>query len=370
MIDVATRQRSRRLYAQGPDRLAFVFAQRQAACFCRGILQRPDVDDRRSDCRLGEGRHGTASPTLSDADITFTAWQSENDILIAGIRSLETVLALCDAKTGRTRILWSGLDTTLGGERYFPFVSPGTAPGDCAVTMEGFFTPQTLAVFRGGEMTNRRASWPGWRRRDARRPRPRRGATWKAKDGWDIHGWLLQPRWRQRPARRHRRCSRRPGLVLAPRVASGAIRSMSLCCAAGYAIFQPNPRGSTGRGQDFARAVAGDMGGADAQDILSGLDRLVAEGIVDPKRIGITGVSYGGIMSAWIITQDTRFAAAVVVSPVTDYVSEQLTSHIPGFLRKFPAGQIHQSGRRIFQAQRDHVCRPGEDPDPQYLRRA
>jgi len=118
---------------------------------------------------------------------------------------------------------------------------------------------------------------------------------------------------------------------------------------AGYVIFQPNPRGSTGRGQDFARAVAGDMGGADAQDILSGLDRLVADGVVDPKRIGITGISYGGIMSAWIITQDTRFAASVVVSPVTDYVSEQLTSHIPGFCENFLLDKYTNPGGEYFK---------------------
>jgi len=91
------------------------------------------------------------------------------------------------------------------------------------------------------------------------------------------------------------------------------------------------------------------MGGADAQDILSGLDRLVADGIVDPKRIGITGISYGGIMSAWIITQDTRFAASVVVSPVTDYVSEQLTSHIPGFCESFLLDKYTNPGGEYFK---------------------
>ena len=56
-------------------------------------------------------------------------------------------------RTGVDLATGAGLEATLetmGGERYFPFVSPGSAPGECAVTMEGFFTPQTLAVFRGG----------------------------------------------------------------------------------------------------------------------------------------------------------------------------------------------------------------------------
>ncbi len=107
-------------------------------------------------------KDGTARRADTDnADITFTAWQSENDILIAGTSNRwKRCWRLCDAKTAHTRILWSGSDTTLGGDRYFPFVSPGAAPGDCALSMEGFFTPQTVALFRGGEMTNVRGFGP------------------------------------------------------------------------------------------------------------------------------------------------------------------------------------------------------------------
>jgi dipeptidyl aminopeptidase/acylaminoacyl peptidase len=282
------------------------------------------------------------------ADITFTAWQSETDILIAGIRSLETVLALCDARTARSRELWTGTETTLGGERFFPFVSPAAAPGDCAVTMEGFFTPQSLAMFRGGEMkTFRRLGPPGAEASLAAlgRAEPYR---WKAKDGLEIHGWLLRPTKGSGPR------------ALIVDVHGGPVWSWRPTCAGrsslyvtllqdGYAIFQPNVRGSTGRGQEFARLVAGDMGGGDAQDILSGLDQLVADGIADPKRLGVTGVSYGGIMAAWIITQDTRFAASVVVSPVTDYVSEQLTSHIRGFCENFLLDDYKNPGGEYFK---------------------
>ena len=294
-------------------------------------------------------KDGTVRRPNSEAvDTTFTAWQSENDVLIAGIRSLETVLALCDAKTGRTRMLWSGLDTTLGGERYFPFVSPGSAPGECAVTMEGFFKPQTLAVFRGGEMKTVKRLGPDGADAMLAALGRAEARSWKAKDGWDIHGWLIQPIGDSGPR------------AVIVDVHGGPVWSWRPSCAgrnslyvtllrAGYAIFQPNPRGSTGRGQDFARAVAGDMGGGDAQDILSGLDQLVSGGMIDPKRIGVTGVSYGGIMSAWIITQDTRFAAAVVVSPVTDYVSEQLTSHIPAFCENFLLDKYTNPGGEYFK---------------------
>src|SRR3989442_8702912 len=87
----------------------------------------------------------------------------------------------------------------------------------------------------------------------------------------------------------------------------------------GYAVLFPNPRGSSGRGQSFAQMVYGDMGGGDAQDIMSGIDALIERGIADPDRLGVTGGSYGGFMSTWLVGQTERFAAAVAVSPVTDW---------------------------------------------------
>lgn len=106
---------------------------------------------------------------------------------------------------------------------------------------------------------------------------------------------------------------------------------MPLLVAAGYAVLSLNPRGSSGRGQAFAELVRGDMGGADTYDFISGVDALVEQGKADIARVGTTGISYGGFMSSWLITQDQRFAAAVPVSPVTNWVSQHWTSNIGGF---------------------------------------
>jgi dipeptidyl aminopeptidase/acylaminoacyl peptidase len=86
---------------------------------------------------------------------------------------------------------------------------------------------------------------------------------------------------------------------------------MQMMVQEGYAVFLPNPRGSSGRGQDFARANLGDMGGGDFKDILAGVDALVLDGIADDARVAITGGSYGGFMSSWAVTQTDRFAAAM-----------------------------------------------------------
>jgi dipeptidyl aminopeptidase/acylaminoacyl peptidase len=105
--------------------------------------------------------------------------------------------------------------------------------------------------------------------------------------------------------------------------------AVPLLVSRGYAVLHPNPRGSSGRGQEFAAAVVGDMGGADTYDYLSGIDAMIERGIADPARIGTMGVSYGGFMSAWLVTQDQRFKAAVAGSPVTDWYSFTFTTNIP-----------------------------------------
>lgn len=85
-----------------------------------------------------------------------------------------------------------------------------------------------------------------------------------------------------------------------------------LLASAGYAVLRPNIRGSWGRGMNFANAVIGDMGGKDFQDIMYGVDALIERGLVDGDRMAIAGWSYGGYMTAWAISQTTRFKAAIM----------------------------------------------------------
>jgi dipeptidyl aminopeptidase/acylaminoacyl peptidase len=90
------------------------------------------------------------------------------------------------------------------------------------------------------------------------------------------------------------------------------------------------------------------MGGADTSDCLSGLDHLVGRGIADPARLGVTGLSYGGFMTSWLITQDTRFAAAVAVAPITNHVTEHLVSNIPQFVALFLDDHYNNLGGKYF----------------------
>ena len=97
---------------------------------------------------------------------------------------------------------------------------------------------------------------------------------------------------------------------------------------AGYVVLAVNPRGSGTYGADFAKAVQGDWGGEDYLDILESVDAACARPYVDETRLGVTGYSYGGYMSSWIVGHDHRFSAAVIGAPVTDLSSFYGTSDI------------------------------------------
>jgi dipeptidyl aminopeptidase/acylaminoacyl peptidase len=79
----------------------------------------------------------------------------------------------------------------------------------------------------------------------------------------------------------------------------------------GYVIIATNPRGSTGRGFDFSRAIYANWGDLDVKDVLAGVDYVAGQGRVDPERIGVGGRSYGSMLTNYLIASDTRFKAAV-----------------------------------------------------------
>ena len=103
----------------------------------------------------------------------------------------------------------------------------------------------------------------------------------------------------------------------------------------GFVVFMPNPRGSGGYGEAFRKANVRDWGEKDYEDIMAGIDALIASGIADPDRLGIMGWSYGGFMTSRTITKTKRFKAASVGAGVTDTFSFTGTSDIPAFMRSY-----------------------------------
>jgi dipeptidyl aminopeptidase/acylaminoacyl peptidase len=94
-----------------------------------------------------------------------------------------------------------------------------------------------------------------------------------------------------------------------------------LFAANGYVVLYPNPRGSTGYGENFCKAIFADWGNKDFQDDMAMVDYAIAQGLVDPDKLGVGGWSYGGISTDFIIGQTTRFKAAISGAGSAEYIS-------------------------------------------------
>jgi dipeptidyl aminopeptidase/acylaminoacyl peptidase len=115
--------------------------------------------------------------------------------------------------------------------------------------------------------------------------------------------------------------------------------SFQQLAAAGYLVLYTNPRGSTGYGTDFGNAIDNAYPSVDYDDLMAGVDAVLKRGHIDPKRMYVTGVSGGGVLSSWIVGHTDRFAAAAVRAPVINWISFAGTTDITswGFYRFRPA---------------------------------
>ena len=136
-------------------------------------------------------------------------------------------------------------------------------------------------------------------------------------DGKQIQAWLLRPP--------HSAPGTKLPLILyihgGPHSAYGwtFFHEFQYLAAKGYAVLYPNPRGSTSYGQSFCNSIQYKYPGDDAKDLLAGVDALVARGVADPARLGVTGGSGGGVLTNWIVTQTDRFKAAVSQRSIADW---------------------------------------------------
>jgi dipeptidyl aminopeptidase/acylaminoacyl peptidase len=176
--------------------------------------------------------------------------------------------------------------------------------------LDGAGKPRRLTAFNAdvlGELT-------------LREPRERHSTV----DGRDIQGWFLPGGPRRQP------------LVTeihgGPHTLYGWSMSweFQIVAANGMGVFYCNPRGSEGYGQDFNDANHRDWGPGPTRDVLAGVEALVADGVADADRLGVTGGSYGGYLTNWIVAHDQRFAAAMTCRSVSDMTMLHLTGDISG----------------------------------------
>jgi dipeptidyl aminopeptidase/acylaminoacyl peptidase len=288
------------------------------------------------DLRVVDLATGSVTPVdLGDVDASRAVWLDDDRLLVFGRRGLISVAVSCSLDGSDPVERWSTSASV--GELYHP---SGSVLGDDVLVLTSSHDrpPSIVAIDRGG--TEREVAAPRHAGHDVvlRAVGRRVPLSWVATDGLEIEGVLTLP------------AGAGPfPLVLS--VHGGPIGTSddrfpgvlsALLLTRGFAILQPNPRGSAGRGQDFAARVVGDMGGADLDDVLTGVDAAVAAGHADPDRLVLTGGSYGGFMAAWIPTRDRRFKASVSISPVTDWWSERFDSSLGAWVGDFLGGQPHE----------------------------
>ena len=263
---------------------------------------------------------GTVTALPADGDVTHLVWHDDDTLGYVAARGLDTVAGTVDVTTKTTTTHWA--------ERAIA-TPPALLPdGTYAIEVSAWDRPPRIAVVGPGiDRTVHVFGDPV----DAAAYGTESLVTWTADDGLEIQGLLYTPAAGEAPYATvlyvhggpiSREQSRAPSRQ----------RFVTALLSRGYAVLVPNVRGSAGRGQAYAELVVRDMGGGETGDHLAGLATLVEQGVTDPRRIGVMGGSHGGFMTAWLVTQAPEtFAAAVAISPVTDWRSQHFTSNISHF---------------------------------------
>ena len=168
--------------------------------------------------------------------------------------------------------------------------------------------------------------------------------SWKSKDGkYDIEGLLTYPIGYEKgkkypfilnvhggPA----------GTFSQNFTGASSVYPIQAFAQQGYFVLRPNPRGSSGYGTEFRRANHRDWGNNDYNDLMAGVDKVIADGMAHPDSLVETGWSYGGYMTSMIITKTNRFKAVMAGAPVTNLMSFNGTADIPSFLPSYFGGEF------------------------------
>jgi dipeptidyl aminopeptidase/acylaminoacyl peptidase len=296
---------------------------------------------------LGKG------PLAPELHACWVEFADERTLLVAGWREAGSFAGRLDLDGSYLELV--GGDLTLGN-RYAPRFASSAGGSRIAMPLESSDEPSEIVLLEHGErraLTTLNAAL-----KEPLATVEWRDYRWTSFDGREIQGLLALPRERGDGA-----------LPLVVDVHGGPTGSWSwqfapaygtpqLYASEGVATFLPNVRGSVGWGPEFAEANLGDMGGGDLQDILTGIDALVHDGTVDGDRVAISGGSYGGFMACWAITQSDRFACAMPLAVVTDWVSFHFTTNIGQFDRLYlQADPLDPAGEYTARSPLYHAAR-------------
>ncbi|MFJ8265255.1 S9 family peptidase [Peribacillus asahii] len=172
--------------------------------------------------------------------------------------------------------------------------------------------------------------------------------SWKAKDDLNLHGWLIKPLCYEE--------GKTYPLILeihgGPHLMYGNsyIHEFQTLANEGYAVLYTNPRGSVGYGQQFVNACRSDYGGMDYEDLMSAVDYVInTYNFIDRNRLGVSGGSYGGFMTNWIVGHTDRFKAAVSQRSISNWFSFYGVSDIGYYFTEWQLeGDIFQTPEKLW----------------------
>jgi dipeptidyl aminopeptidase/acylaminoacyl peptidase len=253
------------------------------------------------------------------ASAAWLDWLADTKILFSEFIGGNSAIAALDPSNGKIEQRWSGEGAfSSAGVFGFPFSAAKDGKTIAGIFRSYSHAPE-VALITGESptptpVTTRNATLkPAWGEA--------KSITWK-NDGYEVQGWLLYPRDFD-PNRKY------PLVVYVHGGPShislshwpGSHDFSSGLAGLGYFVLAPNPRGSFGQGEAFARANVKDFGYGDFKDIMAGVDEAIRVAPIDSNRLGIAGWSYGGFMTMWAVTQTNRFKAAMAGAGLANWQS-------------------------------------------------
>jgi dipeptidyl aminopeptidase/acylaminoacyl peptidase len=259
-----------------------------------------------------------------EGHVSAIAWRDFETIAFIGDEGVETVLgeAKYDARGRRTLVP--------GGERVLTALDASSDGRTLALAAEAPTHPREVFLLGTGDTSPRRLTDSNRWLAEMRLAR-QDVVKFKARDGLALEGILVRPLDEQPGTRYPLVLTVHGGPEAHDRNGwlTGYSNLGQVGAARGFAVFYPNYRGSTGRGVAFSKLGQGDAAGKEFDDLVDAVDHLVATGLVDRARVGITGGSYGGYASAWGATRLTdRFAASVAFVGISNKISKLGTTDI------------------------------------------
>jgi len=276
------------------------------------------------------------TPNSKTSPSWFT-WTKQGKILLAEYAGGDSAIALLDPGTRKAEQLWRGPERINAGG-WGPTLSVANDGKTSAIVRTSLSSPPELWSGPLGDwkqLTHRnvgvKSAWG-----------EAKSITWKT-DGHEVQGWLIYPK-------DFDAAKKYPMVVSVHGGPSYGVLSdwpnahdyALPLSAAGYFVFQPNPRGSYGQGEAFTRGNVKDFGYGDLKDILEGVDEVLRIAPIDPNRLGLFGWSYGGYMTMWGVTQTNRFKAAVAGAGIMNWQSYYGENQIDQWMTPFFGKTVYE----------------------------